>query len=463
METSVKTWPGRLLARPWLLAFIPINAATSGFGVALPLLILISLHGAWVDVAVAASLFNAAVILSSILWGYLSDRFPRRRLFILLSFGGFAILYVAIAQSPSLPLLFLLYTVVGFLAPAGANAANLLILERFSEEERPTAYASFQEMSILGSMVGLLVGFFWFLDNRPLEPLFYVLAGLAALSVAAVWVGVRDAPVSLPISAVARHPESLASRVHHSAAWKISIPFFPRHPRFDRAGWGRFRRWARAEVHHELPLIFAASLLFNLSANLFNISYTPYLYSLGLTASAIFLVNFSNNLAQAFSFPASGNLSSRVGADRLVQRSSYVRSLGYLAFAGFTFVPMTTGSAFGANALAFAILGAGIAFYSTSSSLILFRALRGRDAGSLLGVNSALGGLAAVAGAVLSGVLSVLGSYRLTFLVAGGSLLVSIPLWAAAQVAYTRRRLDEEDGRPGRGALPARPPGAETD
>ncbi|HEY6238018.1 MAG TPA: MFS transporter, partial [Thermoplasmata archaeon] len=202
----------------------------------------------------------------------------------------------------------------------------------------------------------------------------------------------------------------------------------------------RFRRWARGELHHELPLIFAAGFLFNLSANLFNISYTPYLYSLGLAGSSIFLVNFANNLAQGASFPASGNLTSRQGADRLVQRATYVRSLGYLAVGGFTFVPIAVGTAFGANAIAFGVLGAGIAFYSTASSIILFRALKDRDAGSLLGLNSALGGVAAVGGALLSGVLSVVGSFRLTFLVSAAALLVSLPLWTAAQVAYARRR-----------------------
>jgi hypothetical protein len=34
MERKLRTWPTRLLARPWLAAFVPINAATSGFGVA---------------------------------------------------------------------------------------------------------------------------------------------------------------------------------------------------------------------------------------------------------------------------------------------------------------------------------------------------------------------------------------------------------------------------------------------
>src|SRR5215472_12972362 len=143
METRLHTWPSRLLARRWLLAFVPVNAATSGFGVALPLLLLITLHGAWVDVAVAAGLFNAAVILSSIVWGWLADRFPTRRRFLLLNFGGFALLYVLCAQATSLPELFVLYTIVGVISPAGSSASNLLILEQFDERERPNAFASF--------------------------------------------------------------------------------------------------------------------------------------------------------------------------------------------------------------------------------------------------------------------------------------------------------------------------------
>lgn len=440
MDRTVRTWPTRLLARPWLLAFVPINAATSGFGVALPLLILIPLAGNWSDVAVAASLYNGAVILASMFWGWVSDRYPTRRRLLLLNFVGFAVAYVALAQATSLPELFVLYTAVGVLAPAGASASNLLILERFPERERPAAYASFQEMSILGSMAGLLVGFFWLLGDRPLQPLFLVLAGLAALSVVAVWVGVRDGPTPVTTAAVARHPESLVSRLH-AIGLRSFVPYFPHRPHFSHDSWVRFRRWMREEMHHELPLILGATFLFNLASNLFNISYVPYLEGgIGLSASAIFLVNFANNLAQGLSFPASGAQTSRIGADRLVQRSSYVRSLGYLAVAGFTFVPFSVAMAYGANVVAFAVLGAAIAFYSTASSIILFRALQGRDAGTLLGVNSALGGAAAVGGAIVSGVLSVFGSYRLTFLVAAGALLVSLPLWSAAEVASARRR-----------------------
>ncbi len=445
MAFSLRTWPSRLLAKPWLLAFVPINAATAGFGVVLPLLILIPLHGTWANVAVAATFFNAAVILLSVLWGHLSDRYPRRRLFLAINFAGYAALYLLLTRVTSISELYLIYTAVGVIAPAGTSASNLLILEKFTENERPNAYASFQEMSMIGSVVGLLIGYFWTVENATLYSLLYVLAGLAFVSALAFWFGVREAERTLTTAHVARHPESLFSRLKVVLSFRIPIPFFPKRPKLRPRPIARFRAWARAELHHELPLILIASFLFNLSANLFNISYTPYLYSAGLVASSIFLVNLSNNFAQTLIFPFTGGLSNRVGSDRLVQRATYLRSIGYLATAAFTFAVFSRPAAFEANLFVYALLGGAIAVYTTASSLMLFRGLHGRDSGSILGVNSALGGAAAVLGAGLSGILSVFGSYRLVFLVAGGSLLVSLPLWTAASVAYARRRLGQSD------------------
>jgi len=240
----------------------------------------------------------------------------------------------------------------------------------------------------------------------------------------------------------------LLSRLRISTSFHIAIPFFPRRPNLRSGSLARLRKWAREELHHELPLVFAASFLFNLSSNLFNISYTPYLVSVGLAASAIFLVNFSNNFVQMLVFPLSGGMVARFGSDRLVQRATYVRSLGYLATAGFTFFIVVRGGAFTENLIIFGVLGGAIAIYSTASSLMLFRGLAGRDAGSLLGVNSALGGVAAVAGAGLAAVLAAFGSYRLVFLVSAGALLASLPIWSAASVAYVRRKYGRESSPP---------------
>jgi len=192
MKVPIRTWPGRLIARPWLLGFVPINAATAGFGVVLPLLILITLHGSWADVAVSATLFNAAVILSSVLWGHLADRYPMRRTFLVINYAGYAGLYAILTHVGSLPELYAAYAVIGAIAPAGASASNLLILEKFTESERATAFASFQEMSMIGSVVGLVIGYFWTLANDSLLTLLYVLAGLALASAVAIWFGITD-------------------------------------------------------------------------------------------------------------------------------------------------------------------------------------------------------------------------------------------------------------------------------
>ncbi len=440
MFHRLSTWPRRILARPWLLTFAPISAATSGFGVLLPLYILLRLHGTLIDVALAAALFNGATVFASMLWGFLSDRYSNRRLFLTINFAGFAALFALIAFRPSLPLLFALYTIVGFLAPAGTSASNLLILEQFSEAERPEAYASFQEMSILGAIGGILIGYFWLESGGGLTPLLDIFALLALLSVLGVVLGIRPSERPLTTRHVARSPESFLSRLRPTFALFGVIPFFPRRPRLGPGLAARLRLWAIEELHHELPLILVASFLFNFSSNLFNTSYTPYLESLGIASASIFLVNFSNSVAQAVCFPVSGGLSNREGSDRLVHQSTYLRGLGYLTMTGFTFVPLTAVAAFQGNAITFGILGGAIALYSTASSLILFRGLQGREAGTILGINSALGGVAAVSGALLSGYTSFYGSYRLTFFAAALVLFASLPIWTAAQLAYARRR-----------------------
>ena len=167
MEHELRTVPGRLVARPWILAFVPVNAASSSFGIVLPLLILITLHGTWTAVALAATSFNVAVILASIVWGWVSDRYRSRRALLAVNFAGFAVIFALLGEVHSLTGVLVLYTAVGAIAPAGANAANLLILESFGTGERPGAYASFQLMSMVGAVAGLLIGFLWWPPPSP--------------------------------------------------------------------------------------------------------------------------------------------------------------------------------------------------------------------------------------------------------------------------------------------------------
>ena len=450
MERAKPPETSPIIARPWLLTFVPINAATSAFGVVLPLLILIPLHDSWTIVAVAAMLYNVAAILGSLAWGWVADRYPTRRKLLLLNYSAYGVVFLALPGLQSLSALLVLYMILGFVGPSGGNASALLIIERFSIPERPNALASFQLLSIVGSIGGVLGGYFWLSAGLALYPLLYMLAVLVFASFIGVWFGLREAIQEHAPAGLAGIWETLVGRLRGPDGWRMPFLLFPRVPDFSSRGRHRFYQWLREEFHHELPLILAASFLFNVTANLFLTSYTPYLYSAGLGAASIFLVNLANSAAQAIVLPGSGAVTRR-NADRAVQGSTGLRSIGYLSVAVYTFLPLTLVLSFAANAVAFALLGAAIALYSTSSGILLYRAVEGKEAGTLLGLNGALGGIAAIAGAGLSGVLSLLGSYRLVFLISAVGLLASIPLWAASSWARFRRFRGRTVGKPARG------------
>jgi predicted MFS family arabinose efflux permease len=68
--------------------------------------------------------------------------------------------------------------------------------------------------------------------------------------------------------------------------------------------------------------------------------------------------------------------------------------------------------------MAIALIGAAFAFYNTSSSVLLFRSLAAGKQGELLGIYSALTGIAAFVGAIISGYLSYHFGYGATFIIA---------------------------------------------
>ena len=319
----------------------------------------------------------------------------------------------------TLPDLFVIYAVIGAIAPAGASASNLLILEKFSERERPNAFASFQEMSMIGSILGVLLGYFWTLASDALLNLLLSWPGSPSSARSRIWFGIREGPRYLNTLHVAGHPESLLSRIR-----EILLPdrdsLLPDTARAPSPPVEPVPRLGPAEIHHELPLIMAASFLFNLSANLFNISYTPYLYSAGLAASSIFLVNVSNNFAQTLIFPFTGGFSMRSGSDRLVQRATYLRSIGYLRDRRVHLRRLQRTGGVRSEPRRLRAARRGDCRLHHRELAHPLPGLVGRDAGSLIGVNTALGGVAAVAEAGLSGVLSLFGSFRLVFLVSGG-------------------------------------------
>lgn len=428
-----------LVARRWLLVFLPANAATSGFSVVLPLIILFTLHENILVVALAQTVYNVAIIPASMAWGVICDRLKVRSSLLILNYTAAALLFLLLSTGPNVTFLLAAYGAYGLIAPASASASNLLILERFSVVERPAAYASFSELSIIGSCLGIVVGFLWLLRYPSASefPGFLVLTGLLSLSSAVgVALFIRDGPRRKDRAFIHLHADSLRVRLAQH------IPYFPHAIR--RGFFGRAARWFREEATHEVPLIIVAGFLFTIASFMFNTAYTPYLQGVGIAASSIFLVNLSNNAAQAIVLPFTARACAGSRSERVVIQATWARGAGYAVGGIMAISPFVTGvvfggTALGANLVLYGFLGAGVGLYGTASTLLLFRSLEGRNAGSLLGANSAFTALASVLGAATAGVVSFRLGFDTTFLIAAGILAASVPLWALATQAYHRR------------------------
>lgn len=439
---AAPTRTSAILSRPWLTVFLPVNAALSGFTVILPILILFTYHADVVAVALAQTLYNISLIPAAMLWGRICDRMQRRRPLLALNYLSLTVIFALVATVHGLNELLLLYAAFGWIAPSGAAASNLLIMERFELHERPTAYASFSEMNVIGGTVGILAGYVWvehFSGNLP--SFLYLAASLAALSAVLLFVLVPERITRMERTTIARHRESLDSRL------RTLYPFFLELPTWTY--WRKAAHWMRTEATHDVPLILVASFLFNFAANLFNTSYTPFLEFLGLGAGGIFLVNLANNAAQTVALPFSASASEGRKAETSVVSSSWLRASGYagvLVFA--TLIPLGLLSAHTnhndyllVNVGFYALLGLAVAFYSTSSSLLLFRSLEGRSIGSYLGANSALGGLAAVLGSGLSGVITSHFGFAFTFGLSVVAMVAAVPVWILSAEAFRMKRL----------------------
>jgi MFS family permease len=429
-----------ILAKPWLMLFLPVNAALAGFTVILPVLILFTYHADIIAVSLAMTLYSLLLIPGAIIWGHICDSTGSRVSLLLFNYLGITAIFLSMTFVRGLNELLIFYAIFGLIAPAGAAPSNLLIMERFSPSDRPAAYASFSEVSMVGSVVGILVGLLWvttYSDN--LLGFLYLTSIMAVISAGMLLVMLPEGKERFTRTTIVHQPESLISRLH------IRYPFFL-HPHVpSKGGMERFRKWLREEATHEVPLILAAGFLFNFSTNMFNTSYVPYLEVMGLGASGIFIVNLANNGCQMFCLPITARASEGAGAERTVVVATWGRVAGYMGVMVMSLFPLATiwshGEILGSNLAMYGLLGVAVAFYGTASSLLLFRSLEGRSKGTYIGFNSALGGLAAVVGSAFSGLVTYKLGYTPTFAVSMILMACAVPIWVMAGRAMRRKHL----------------------
>jgi MFS family permease len=143
----------------WIGAFLIHEMSFGLLSVFLPLYITGQLGGSLTEFGIMLALANLVAVPSSFFWGYICDKTRRYRIYILLSFSVMTALLFLFSLTRVIIVLIAIYASIAVFHVAHEAPKNVLISEYYSRPEWERSFASYEALTELGWLSGLLIGF----------------------------------------------------------------------------------------------------------------------------------------------------------------------------------------------------------------------------------------------------------------------------------------------------------------
>jgi MFS family permease len=414
----------------WLWAFVPINTSANLFLTFLPLYIL-ELGGNVIDVGTTTSAYFFSLIPGAIFWGYIIDRFPHRKSYIVFSYFGMGAILVAIYFFNSLPFLSLFLFLYGLIWSPSVPCAYFILMKKFSKDLWPNIIAKLSYIASIGTIIGLIIGFSWtmFFD---LKILIIIGAVFSFLSSALIQVMVNEGPeiANETVLSGTKNNNKASSDSNVSRAKSIH----------------QFARMLRLMFFGNAVFLYFSAFIFNLGTNIFVTSYIPSLKDAYVSDSTIFLMTLISVSAQTlvnFYVHKSSFFEQHKMFDRML-RILALRAGSFLAAVGIAI--FFQGNVFTVSSIIlYSAIGVSLALYNTAISSLVLGTLSPRRQGMILGIYSALAGIFSFVGTFVSGYFSYSLNYFATFSFASFLMVVSLFLLSVSARKYRFRSLQVID------------------
>jgi MFS family permease len=399
-------------------ATLPINIALGPIGtfVQLYLLKIGGLEAGTIYVAAAVTAFNAVSIPAAVIWGVVTDRLHKRKVIIIASYLLTTVFLISFLFTSTTTGVIIVYSLVSFISSAAATPLDLLIMESDPKNKWATGFAKLSLVSSIGATVGYVISSFW-VQFLPPQLLMIPLAILSLVSVMMAVLLIQEPPFVFEREVVARH-RPLSQRL---TAFPLFFLKFPNVYEFRSVFRG-----LRNELTSYVPLLYISLILFYLGSGIYNTSLVPSFTSHSLSGSDIYAIVVIALIAQILAFRFAGKyITGDRSLAKIATQSTTLRGSCY-ALLGIASV-VFPGVSFLIPSVVLYTLAAGVgyAIYYTASNTMVFNSIGGRNHGSSLGVYSAVVGISSTVGSLVSGVTSHYLGFEITFIFAGGILLVS--------------------------------------
>jgi len=397
----------------WLTSYVPQEMAFGVLSVLVPLYAVSVLGQNLIYVGVLRAFWSLSIIVASIVFGRLCDRYGKYKPFVTLSFllSGLSTLFLLSSENA---LVFLvIYTIQAFFYAAFRPATNILIAEWNPREEWKRVIAVYTFIRALAWAGGLLVGVFaiFYLEYRGL---FLFSGALSLISLALSLPLVHDPPILLERRIalldksvnIIDYVSRLLSSSHNPSCSQYTVQGLIR---LTKTGFTNF---------------LLGSFIFSLATNMFSTQLPIFFKEVFLSSSVVFGLFFLSSLAGAVARP----LASGWSVVRLMKISCVVRfALPFLLIPSIT---LAYPYSLYASYLILFLFGAMGALFDVAGNHLSIEASPEGKSGFYFAALS----LGSVAGSLISGVI-ILYNFQTLFIAAG--LLFALALFTSLKVPET--------------------------
>lgn len=410
----------------WFYALLPYRASEAIFSLAFPLFLLSVLQANVATVGLLTALVSLTSVPGSMLWGYLSDRLHKRRVFLVWGCIGSGVCLIGIGLAPNLTLMAWLCLAYGLFSIASATIPSAVIMETMPPQHWDEAFGTFNKIGGWGWVGGLAIGGglvpllnHWLPGGVSLRVVFLLLAVITLLT---AWLAQRT--ITEPVRRIQwEHLMATPHRLHALTIVERAL-YLPRnllfvlHPTHLARLGDYLSRPYRSYLLSTVLLFIGSTMVFTLL--------TPFLHDeLQMHASLIFAISLLRMLAATLCFEPVARREQQTGARRMQVWAVGARALIFLGFWDLRMLPqydLQVLMIVGLNILA----GITWSMLAVSAPVLVGHLATAGQNGTAMGIYTATKGLSTIVGALLGGYLAHGLGYTTTFALAAGLALLGL-------------------------------------
>lgn len=408
----------------WYYCYLPNGIANGATSLLIPLFAK-DLGASVGQVGLIAAVSSIASIPAFMLWGHLSDRMRKRKLFILIGFLGMALTLMLMGLCTSVGEYYIANMLFGFLVAASAPVATVLMIETASKEQWAKRIAAFSQIGGVGWVSGLVLGAIWLqIDfselslNGEMRGLFMIGAALALLSGIVAWRMIKEPTERLERREVHIHDHHFITveRLRYMPMRMVHV--FGLRGRKDKEGKGFSR-----PLYAYLICIF---LLFS-GFTAFYAFFPIFLVDeVGMQSSEIFIVYIASQATSVAFYAKVGRWVKEKGSKRTQLIASGARSILFPSFLAVTVFNIDPLLALVAILILHSLVGLCWAMINVSGSMIVTGLAPPEIHGEVFGAYNAVQGFGAIAGPIAGGLVCQFMGYTAGFLTASIFILLGV-------------------------------------